>query len=109
MKAKFEFVSRLNDEDWINGDPVTERGVIEMERYGKCGFLWHTEGQPSPGSTNEEGEGLWDGNQQVKGTMQYNLPKSPQKAIRKLVNQHALSRANAGLGQIKSLKITGRV
>lgn len=109
MKAEFEFVARLNDEDWINGDPVTKSGVIEMERYGERGFLWNYNNNPVPHSTNENGNGLWIGNDQSQGTLQFSLPKSPNRAIRKITKQFVEAQSSPGCGQIKKMKISGEI
>lgn len=102
MKAEFEYTARIN-EDW---EKETETAVLEMEPYGQRGWIWTTNGGISYGSTNEEGEGLWDGTQQVLGTTQFNLPSKDTKAIRILAKRHAKARANTGCGQIKHIKLT---
>lgn len=109
MKAEFEFVAKLNDEDWVNGEPVTEISVIEMERYGKRGFLWYYNDRGVPHSTNEEGEGLWIGTDQQTGTMQYHLPRSASRAIRKIAKSFIQAQSNPGCGQIKAMRIAGKV
>lgn len=109
MKIEFEFIARLNDEDWANGEPVTETGAIEMERYGKHGFLWYYNDNTTPYSTNENGEGLWAGTDQETGTMQYSLPRRASRAIRKIAGAFIQAQSNAGCGQIKTMRVSGKV
>lgn len=103
MQAKFTYTTSIDK----GGNMDTESATLSIERYGRRGWIWTTDGGDSHGSTNEEGEGLWDGTRQERGTMQYHLPAKPSKAIRVLVRQHIKSRAAPGCGQIKSLKIVG--
>lgn len=109
MKAEFVFIARLNDEDWINGEPVTETGVIKMEQYGKRGFLWYYNDNTTPYSTNGEGEGLWAGTDQQTGTMQYSLPRRASRAIRKIAKSFIQAQSSPGCGQIKAMRISGKV
>lgn len=109
MKAEFEFIARLNDEDWVNGEPVTKTGAIEIERYGKRGFLWYYNDNTTPYSTNEQGEGLWAGTDQQIGTMQYSLPSRASRAIRKIVKSFIQAQSSPGCGQIKAMRVSGKI
>lgn len=109
LKAEFEFAPRLNDKDWATGKPEIETGTIKMERYGEKGFLWYYNDNTTPYSTNENGNGLWSGTDQQKGTMQYHLPNHPKKAIRKVAKEFIQAQSNPGMGQIKKMKISGKI